>query len=63
MIAAVQKLGMKKPVIIRLAGTNVAEARKLIDESGLRMLTAEDLGEAAQKVSRSNQTTTHMDSS
>lgn len=52
LIAAATKLGLKKPVVIRLAGTNVKEAVHLIEESGLRMLTAHDLGEAAQKVVR-----------
>jgi succinyl-CoA synthetase beta subunit len=52
LIAAVTNLGLKKPVVIRLAGTNVKEAIHLIDESGLRMLTAADLGEAAQKAVR-----------
>lgn len=52
LIAAATELGLKKPVVIRLQGTNVDEAKKLIDESGLRMLTADDLGEAAQKVVR-----------
>lgn len=52
LIAAAQQLGLKKPVVIRLAGTNVEEAKKLIDDSGLRMLTADDLGEAAKKAVR-----------
>lgn len=52
LIAAATELGLKKPVVIRLQGTNVDEAKKLIEESGLRMLTADDLGEAAQKVVR-----------
>ena len=52
LIAAATQLGLKKPVVIRLQGTNVEEAKRLIEESGLRMLTADDLGEAAQKVVR-----------
>ncbi len=52
LIAAATELGIKKPVVIRLAGTNVAEAKKLIEESGLRMVTADDLEEAAKKVVR-----------
>jgi succinyl-CoA synthetase beta subunit len=52
LIKAASQLGLKKPLVVRLAGTNVKEARKLIDESGMRMLTADDLGEAAQKVVR-----------
>jgi succinyl-CoA synthetase beta subunit len=52
LIAAAQTLGLKKPVVIRLAGTNVKEAKQLIEESGLRMLTADDLQEAATKAVR-----------
>jgi len=48
-IAAATTLGLKKPVVVRLAGTNVKEAKKLFEDSGMRMLTADDLGEAAQK--------------
>ena len=43
-IAAAQKLGMKKPIVIRLQGTNVEKAKKLIENSGFRMITADDLG-------------------
>jgi len=52
MIQAAQELGIKKPIVIRLEGTKVEEALSLIDESGLRMLTAGDLGEAASKAVR-----------
>lgn len=52
LIAAASTLGLKKPVVIRLAGTNVAEAKKLIEDSGLRMLTADDLEQAASTVTR-----------
>jgi malate-CoA ligase subunit beta len=37
------------PLIVRLAGTNVEEGRKIIAESGLPILTADSLAEAAQK--------------
>ena len=37
------------PVVVRLAGTNVEEGRRIIDESGLTVITAETLAEAAQK--------------
>jgi succinyl-CoA synthetase beta subunit len=43
---------MKKPLVVRLAGTNVEEAKRLIEESGLRMLASTDLGDAAQKAVR-----------
>jgi len=52
LIKAVTSLGLKKPLVVRLAGTNLAEAKRLLEESGLRILTADDLGEAAQKVVR-----------
>jgi succinyl-CoA synthetase beta subunit len=52
LISAVQKLNIKKPLIVRLAGTNVDKAKQLIDDCGMRILTADDLGEAAQKAVR-----------
>jgi succinyl-CoA synthetase beta subunit len=52
LISAVTELGIKKPLVVRLAGTNVSEAKKLIEESGLRMLSADDLEDASTKVVR-----------
>jgi len=49
LIAAVQELSLKIPLIVRLQGTNVAEAKRLMVDSGLRILSADDLDEAAQK--------------
>lgn len=46
-IAATKELNMKIPVVCRLQGTNVNEARKLIKDSGLRILPRDDLDEAA----------------
>ena len=48
-VDAVKELEIKMPVIVRLAGTNVEEGRKIIDESGLTVISADSLGEAAQK--------------
>ncbi|KAG9401021.1 beta' subunit [Aphanomyces cochlioides] len=48
-IAAAKDLGMKKPIVIRLQGTNVEKARALIENSGFRMIVANDLDDAAQK--------------
>lgn len=42
-------IGMKKPIIIRLKGTNVAEAKKLIAESEFKMISTDDLDDAAVK--------------
>jgi succinyl-CoA synthetase beta subunit len=38
------------PLVVRLEGTNVEAGRKLLAESGLPMITADDLADAAQKV-------------
>ena len=35
---------MKKPIIIRLQGTNADKAKKLIENCGFKMITADDLG-------------------
>jgi malate-CoA ligase subunit beta len=40
---------MKIPLIVRLSGTNVEEGRRIIAESGLPIITAETLAEAAEK--------------
>lgn len=37
------------PVVVRLAGTNVEEGKRILAESGLDVITADDLGEAAEK--------------
>jgi malate-CoA ligase subunit beta len=42
-----QEIGV--PVIVRLAGTNVAEGRRILDESGLDLIQADDLDDAASK--------------
>ncbi len=48
-VLAVQELDIKVPVVVRLAGTNVEEGRKIIDESGLTLQAAESLRDAAEK--------------
>ncbi len=47
-VHAVKKIDMKIPLIVRLSGTNVEAGRKIITESGLPILTAETLAEAAE---------------
>ena len=41
--------GLKVPLIVRLAGTNVEEGQRIVRESGLPIITADTLAEAAQK--------------
>ncbi|KAG7210746.1 hypothetical protein KM043_012243 [Ampulex compressa] len=48
-VTASRKLGLKIPLIVRLEGTNVKEAKKILAESGLSIVTANDLDEAAKK--------------
>ncbi|MES0402410.1 MAG: malate--CoA ligase subunit beta [Hyphomicrobium sp.] len=48
-VDAVKELDIKMPIIVRLAGTNVEEGRRILNESGLSVITAETLAEAAEK--------------
>ncbi|CAJ0869869.1 1409_t:CDS:2 [Entrophospora sp. SA101] len=48
-IQAATHLSLSIPVIVRLQGTEVEAARKLISESGLRIISVDDLDEAATK--------------
>jgi succinyl-CoA synthetase beta subunit len=50
LIAAIKKLGLKMPVVVRMEGTNVELGRKMLAESGLNFTTAEDMGAGAVKV-------------
>ena len=49
-IAAVKTVGLNVPLVVRLEGTNVEEGKKIIAESGLNVLPADDLDDAAQKI-------------
>ena len=49
-IAAVKEVGLKVPLVVRLEGTNVELGKKIIKESGLNVLPADDLDDAAQKI-------------
>lgn len=49
-VAACKKTDIKIPLVVRLEGTNVNSARAILKESGLPIITAGDLGEAAKKV-------------
>ena len=48
-IEAVKEIDDKVPVIVRLEGTNVEKGRVLLKESGLKILSASDLTDAAKK--------------
>ncbi|MEJ2220340.1 MAG: ADP-forming succinate--CoA ligase subunit beta [Desulfobacterales bacterium] len=49
-VEAAKKTGIKVPVVVRMEGTNVEAGRKILAESGLNLITAADLKDAAQKI-------------
>jgi succinyl-CoA synthetase beta subunit len=51
-LAAVQDVGLKVPLVVRLEGTNVERGRELIQHSGLPVITASSMEDAARKIVR-----------
>jgi len=49
-VAAVKEVGFNVPLVVRLEGTNVKQGKKILDESGLDITSADDLDDAAQKI-------------
>jgi succinyl-CoA synthetase beta subunit len=49
-VEAATKTGIQVPVVVRMEGTNVEEGRRILAESGLNLITAADLRDAAKKV-------------
>jgi succinyl-CoA synthetase beta subunit len=49
-IAAVKEVGLQVPLVVRLEGTNVDLGKKILSESGLNVIPADDLDDAAQKI-------------
>jgi succinyl-CoA synthetase beta subunit len=49
-VAAVKEVGLKVPLVVRLEGTNVELGKKIINESGLNVISADDLDDAAKKI-------------
>ncbi|MEZ5812549.1 MAG: ADP-forming succinate--CoA ligase subunit beta [Rhizobiaceae bacterium] len=49
-VAAVKEVGLEVPLVVRLEGTNVELGKKIINESGLNVIAADDLDDAAQKI-------------
>ncbi len=49
-LAAVKEVGLKVPLVVRLEGTNVELGKKIINELGLNVISADDLDDAAQKI-------------
>jgi len=51
-VQAARQTGISVPVVVRMEGTNVEEGRRILAESGLNLITAVDLKDAAQKVAQ-----------
>ena len=49
-VAAARQVGLKVPLVVRLEGTNVEIGKKILADSGLPIISATDMGDAAQKV-------------
>jgi succinyl-CoA synthetase beta subunit len=49
-VAAVREIGLEVPLVVRLEGTNVDLGKKIIAQSGLNVIPADDLDDAAQKI-------------
>jgi succinyl-CoA synthetase beta subunit len=49
-ISAVRKLGLTLPVVLRAEGTNVEQGKKMLADSGLPLIMADDMGDGARKV-------------
>lgn len=49
-VAAVKEVGLKVPLVVRLEGTNVALGKQIINDSGLNVIAANDLSDAADKI-------------
>jgi succinyl-CoA synthetase beta subunit len=51
-VEAAKETKIDIPLVVRLAGTNSEEGKKILDESGLKIISASDLGDAAKKIAK-----------
>jgi succinyl-CoA synthetase beta subunit len=49
-VAAAREIEMDVPLVVRLEGTNVEEGKRILADSGLAIVPANDLGDAAKKI-------------
>ncbi|MDC0436577.1 ADP-forming succinate--CoA ligase subunit beta [Candidatus Pelagibacter sp.] len=49
-VDAAKEINISVPLVVRLAGTNFKEGKKILDNSGLKLISAENLDDAAQKI-------------
>ena len=50
LVAACKAVNLQVPLVVRLEGTNVEEGKQIIRDSGLNVIPADDLYDAAQKI-------------
>ncbi len=50
LVEAAKEIKINVPLVVRLAGTNFKEGEKILDNSGLKIISASDLSDAAEKV-------------
>ncbi len=49
-VTAIKDVGLEVPLVVRLEGTNVEKGKKILTDSGLNVIPADDLDDAAQKI-------------
>ena len=49
-VEAAKQVNLSVPLVVRLAGTNFEKGKKILDQSGLKILSAFDLNDAAKKI-------------
>lgn len=49
-VEATKQIGLTLPLVVRLEGTNVEQGKKILDESGLNITSADSMAEGAQKI-------------
>ena len=49
-VAAAKQIGLDRPLVVRLEGTNVALGKKILNESGLNIVAADSMADGAQKI-------------
>ena len=49
-VDAAKEINIDVPLVVRLAGTNFKEGKEILDNSGLKLISAKNLDDAAQKI-------------
>ena len=49
-VEAAKEIKINVPLVVRLAGTNFLEGKKILDNTGLKLISAANLGDAAKKI-------------